>query len=239
MSRPAPLNFRDLGGLPTVEGGRVRSGALYRSATPVFLGPDEAEVFRAATGIRIRIDLRGRREIAETSERDRLTSGLRVMHLPFGRSSLRPVHPDPSVRLAEHYADMLVVSARTIIAAVRHAVDARDHPLLVHCTAGKDRTGVVVAVLLAALGVRPGDVIEDYARSREHLVAIRNQTRVLPAWEKRIASLPEEAHTAEPATMRHFLARVEQRHGGVANWLTTEGFGADEITALRAGLVEH
>ncbi|MEU5910486.1 tyrosine-protein phosphatase [Micromonospora sp. NPDC047527] len=238
MSVHAPLNFRDLGGLPTVEGGRVRPGAIYRSATPVFLDPDQAQTFRETTGIRIRIDLRGRREIAETSERDRLTDGLRIMHLPFGRSSLRPIHPDPSVRLAEHYADMLVVSAPTIITAVRHAVDARDHPLLVHCTAGKDRTGVVVAVLLAALGVHPRNVVEDYARTREHLVAIRNQTRVLPAWEKRIASLPEEAHTAEPATMEHFLTLVQERHGGVATWLAARGFGADDLKALKATLVE-
>ena len=238
MNVHAPLNFRDLGGLPTVDGGRVRPGAVYRSATPVFLDPDEAETFREVTGIRVRIDLRGRREIAETSERDQLTDGVRIMHLPFGRSTLRPVHPDPGVRLAEHYADMLVVSAATITTAVRHAADARDNPLLVHCTAGKDRTGVVVAVLLAALGVPARDVVEDYARTREHLVAIWNQARLLPEWEKRIASLPEEAHTAEPASMEHFLTLVQERHGGVAAWLATQGFGADDLDALRAALVE-
>ncbi|MET0414873.1 MAG: tyrosine-protein phosphatase [Actinoplanes sp.] len=233
-----PLNFRDLGGLPTVDGGRVRTGVLHRSATPAFLDAGEAAAFLGATGIRVRIDLRGRREIAETSDRDRLAGGVRTVHLPFGRSALRPDHPDPSVRLAEHYADMLVVSAGTIATAIGHAIDARTEPLLVHCTAGKDRTGVVIAMMLAAVGVRPEHVIDDYARTRDHLAAIREQSRHLPAFEQRIAKLPEEAHTAEPATMEHFLALVTERHGGAASWLGKQGFSGSDLQTLRTALVE-
>lgn len=238
MNAPAPLNFRDLGGLPTADGGRTRPCAVYRSATPVFLDRAEAGAFLGTTGIRVRVDLRGRREIAETAHRDSLAAGLRIVHLPFGRSTLRPVHPDPSVRLAEHYADMLAVSAPAITTAVRHAAGARADPLLVHCTAGKDRTGVVVAVLLDALGVRPAAVVEDYARTREHLTAIRDQTRVLPAWKKRIATLPEEAHTSEPATMEHFLTLLHAHHGGAASWLAAQGFGPADLAALRSALLE-
>ena len=232
-----PLNFRDLGGLRTQDGGRVRPGVVHRSATPVFLDETEAAGFLATTGIRTRIDLRGRREVAETAARDRLADGVRVVHLPFGRSVLRPDHPDLSVRLAEHYADMLVVSAEPVTAAVRLATQARDSPLLVHCTAGKDRTGVVVAVLLAAVGVRPQDIVDDYARSREHLSAIHDQTRALPAWAERLAKLPEEAHTAEPDTMQHFLTLLQERHGGAAAWLTAQGFDDGDHRSLREALI--
>jgi protein-tyrosine phosphatase len=234
-----PLNFRDLGGLPTAGGGRIRPGVLHRSATPAFLGPDEAAAFLDTTGIRVRIDLRGRREIAETSDRDGLAGRVRTVHLPFGRSTARPADPDPGRRLAEHYAGMLVVSAGSISTAIRHALDARQAPLLVHCTAGKDRTGVVVAMMLAAVGVRSEHVVDDYARTREHLSAIRDQARLLPAFEQRIAKLPEEAHTSEPATMEHFLALVADRHGGAAGWLAAQGFDAGDLAALRSALVEE
>jgi len=122
-----------------------------------------------------------------------------------------------------------------VVGAVRSI--ARDRgAALVHCAAGKDRTGVVVALALTAAGVRPQAVVADYAATGERTEAILSRLRRSPTYARDLDSLPAEAHRARPETMAAFLEQMESRYGGVARWLTDHGLNAEELDLLRAKL---
>jgi protein-tyrosine phosphatase len=114
---------------------------------------------------------------------------------------------------------------------------ARDEgAALVHCAAGKDRTGVVVALALTAAGVRPQAVVADYAATGERVEAILSRLRRSPTYSRDIDSLPADAHRARPETMAAFLEQMDSRYGGVAQWLAHHGLGASELDMLRIKL---
>lgn len=167
------LNFRDIGGLPTHDGRIVRPGLIYRSEGPASFAPVHREEL-AALNIRLVCDLRSEgerdKDPNDWAEAARLlnldvTADLRVK-TNNGWEALRHDQSAATVRAA------LVGNYASIPAALRphlrHFVDsiiAGEVPALVHCTAGKDRTGVMIALLLRAVGVPEDIVIADYERS--------------------------------------------------------------------------
>jgi protein-tyrosine phosphatase len=110
--------------------------------------------------------------------------------------------------------------------------------MLVHCSAGKDRTGVVVAVMLSAVGVVSDEVVADYAHTRDDLEPMLAQLRTLDAYRARLDELPEESLTAEPRTMEVFLARLDEEYGGARAYLERHGIGADLLASLERVLLE-
>lgn len=234
-------NLRDLGGLRTADGRRVRHGVVYRSATPTFL--DAAQVGRLAErlGIRSRVDLRSRSEVAETANPHLEALARVVHHLPIragGAWRHRPELDDPGARVAGHYARYLEHSAESVTGFVRLVADPEQTPVLVHCAAGKDRTGVALAVLLSAVGVTREEIVADYARTRDDLERLLLQLRTLPAYQERLAALPEEGLTAEPRSMELFLDRLDATWGGARGYLSRHGVGADDVRRLEAALLE-
>ena len=119
-----------------------------------------------------------------------------------------------------------------VVGAVRSI--ARDEgTALVHCAAGKDRTGVVVALALTAAGVRPEAVVADYAATSQRIEAILDRLRRSPTYARDIDNVPADAHLARPETMRAFLREVDTRYGGAAQWLTDHGLTPGELSLLR------
>lgn len=234
---PGLSNLRDVGG-PTAGDGRVvRGERLYRSATPYFLDPDGAAELTRSTGLSTRIDLRSRMEVDEAPI-PHLGTGVAALHLPLRSGG--PWVPAPgrrsvADRVSAHYVRYLEHSRPTVAASLR-AVAGAPGATLVHCTAGKDRTGVVVAVLLLAVGVAPDDIVADYGRTAEELDSMLAQLRSLPTYAERLAALPEEALTAEPATMVRFLERLETTHGAVHGYLAGCGVTDDDLALLRDAL---
>lgn len=245
MSRLLPdlRNLRDVGGLRTTDGRRVRRGILWRSATPTFMDAPQARLLAEHLGIRTRVDLRSATEVEEThNEGLAAVPGLAVEHLPLragGAWAHRPDLDDPSAAVAEHYAHYLQHSADSVTRIVALAADPARSPLLVHCTAGKDRTGVALAVVLSAVGVTHEEIVADYARTRDDLDALLLQLRTLPAYKERLAALPEESLTAEPRTMELFLARLEEEHGGARGYLTRHGVDGTILGRLQTVLLER
>lgn len=239
---PDLRNLRDIGGLRTTDGQRVRHRHVYRSATPAFLDEHQARLLRDALGIRTRLDLRSRVEIEEAYNEHLVAAELDVEHLPLragGAWEHRPHLDDPSAAVAEHYMRYLEHSADSITAIVGIAADPGRAALLVHCSAGKDRTGVSLAVMLSAVGVSHEEIVRDYARTREDLDAMFLQLRRLPAYEARLNALPEESLTAEPRSMELFLARLEETYGGARKYLTENGVDDDTLQRLRHALLEE
>jgi protein-tyrosine phosphatase len=121
----------------------------------------------------------------------------------------------------------VVAALRTIAGAVGVA--------LVHCAAGKDRTGVVVALALSAVGVRQEEIVADYAATGERTGALVERLGRSPTYADDINSQPPRA--PQPGTMAAFLEQVGAQYGGTRRWLAQHGFGDGDLDLLRAKLL--
>src|SRR3989442_15520992 len=164
-SRLLPLvgafNFRDLGGYATADGRRIRWGQVFRSDTLDNLSDDDLEVLRLL-GLRTVVDLRTRNE-AERDGRGPLGSEpVHYVHLSVlpeegGESVAAP--DTEAAGIGARYLWYLEAGAAALAAALQLVADSAGHPLVFHCTAGKDRTGVLSALVLGCLGVDRATII--------------------------------------------------------------------------------
>lgn len=230
------FNFRDLGGHPTTDGRTVRWRRLFRSDTLSNLTDPDREPFQRL-GIRTVIDLRRDYELAADGTVPPW-DGVTHHNIDPGHPewSLTPYQDglDPQRYLADRYRDMAETGAPGLARAVAMLADADTAPAVVHCVAGKDRTGVVCALTLSLLGVDDEVIDADYAHS-----SIGNQRYI--AWIQRNGR-PEAVMRpwfySHPGTMRLFLQELRERHGSVEDYVGKAGLGPERITALREHLLE-
>jgi protein tyrosine/serine phosphatase len=230
-------NFRDLGGYRTGDGREVRWGRLYRSDSLHALTEPDREAFEAL-GIRTVLDLRRPYEI-ERDGRVPDWNGIHWHHLYLEHREWTHTpyrHGGDLVRyLADRYRDMARESASGLAAALGVIADTDAAPVVVHCVAGKDRTGVVCALALALLGVPEEDIAAEYALSGANL---RRHLELLLA-ENPEHFRPDAFPLDTPAeAMRHFLAELRERHGSVEGYLTAAGLPPDRIGRLREHLLD-
>jgi protein-tyrosine phosphatase len=219
-----PCNFRDLGGYRGAGGARVRWGRVFRSDT-LALEDEDLEVF-AALGIRAVYDLRSDRE-RETSP-NRLPEGAGVVELvalisqDSSPPSLETLQVDGESFLAGIYLHMLERSAVGFGRILTGLADGGRLPAVFHCAAGKDRTGMVAALLLSVLGVDESDVLDDY-----ELTSRYRRPEKIAATKARLEgeySVPAEVVAGILRTprwaMESTLAELHERYGSVEGYLT-------------------
>ncbi len=136
---------------------------------------------------------------------------------------------------AGHYLGYLEDRPGQVVAALRTIADS-EGAVLVHCAAGKDRTGVVVALALTVAGVRPDAVVADYAATGERTEAILSRLRRSATYVDDINRRPADSHQSRPETMAAFLELIDARYGGVVPWLNEHGFSGPDQERLRARL---
>ena len=236
LAVPGTFNFRDAGGM-LATGGRVRPGVLFRSDALNRLGEDGRSAI-ARLGIRTVIDLRDQFEL-EAMPDDTATLELDTIHLPVFEGSGASQSTLGST-LAGLYELILAKHADVVVAALRDIAHA-DGGVLVHCTAGKDRTGIVVALALLAVGADRDDVISNYAESEanlrgewlEQMMAFiaSNGGEDTPDLRVLLGGSPPEALAAT-------LDWIDGRWGGVRDYLLAAGFSEMDIAALVSKLVE-
>ncbi|WP_292832374.1 tyrosine-protein phosphatase [Microbacterium sp.] len=233
MSVPGTLNFRDIGGLPA--GASVtRDGVLFRSGNLARLEADGRDAL-TALGLRRIVDLREDDElIRDPSRIDGLEIDTVRAPLFLGSAASFFAH---DVSLADMYRGLVEGAADRIVDVVRAVLV--DQPVLVHCTVGKDRTGVTVALILAAVGVDEEAVIADYALTETLLPAERNESVV--SFLRRLH--PDAVHLEDLATrspapvMRGMLADLSDRYGAPVEYLRAHGLSDAEIVELRRVLL--
>ena len=225
-------NIRDLGGWPAIDDRRTRFGVLYRSDSLGRLAGADLDRFRAL-GVRTVIDLRYPWEIAAAGrvpDDDVAFHNLSIEHRPYDQTVV-PADVDPAAFFAEKYAEVADDGAEEIRAVVRLIADGAELPVVFHCKSGKDRTGIIAAILLSLVGVDREDVVTDYDRSNE--ATARWHAEHVASGE----TLPEWPGfgTAPAGAIRRFLELLDERYGGPQRYL---GLTDAEVVALRSRLLE-
>lgn len=228
-------NARDLGGLPTTDGARTRRGRLFRAALIPELLPEDVDLLVSGVGLRTVVDLRSLEEAAAVPiawhEHD-----IDRIHCPVYIGRARPVG-DARFDYAAGYLEYLTIDPEPVLRAVRTLIDIEAQPALFHCAAGKDRTGVVTALLLDVLGVPHETIAEDYALTLAALPSILRRLSALPPYEN-LRTTTLEDHIPEAQTMRRFLRELHDELGGAAAWLRSRGVPGAALQAFRTEMLE-
>jgi protein-tyrosine phosphatase len=231
LNWPECRNARDVGGLPTVSGRPIRTRALIRTDRLDLLNVDGLAAVDDYGVSRI-VDLRSVEEITDAP--GPFAADARYRHEPF-------IDPDggpfEAPTLVEAYQLSVVRNARRIAACVAAVAEAPAGGVLVHCAAGKDRTGMLVAMLLHAVGVPLSEVAADYGRSTEGLRS---------RYEAELAAEPDatkrerlrDRQSSHPDTILATMAYLEDAYGATLDYLTAIGVTPQQIGALRARLVD-
>jgi protein tyrosine/serine phosphatase len=232
----ACLNVRDLGGLVTAEGRRVRRGALIRSDQLCRL-KDDGRTALVAHGIRTVIDLRTPAEAERDPDPIWHEHGVDYLLIPQQSEQLwREFDPIAKTR-AERDALAIDRCADQNAAMARAVARAAPGGVLIHCLAGKDRTGIAVALLLSLLGMSEGDIAADYALSEAALAAERTAA-LAAAPDDEARGRIERGYDSRAETMLGTLAHLRSRHGGAEAYLTRAGLESADIERIRERLLD-
>jgi protein-tyrosine phosphatase len=238
---PGALNLRDFGGYATTAGGKLQNGLLFRSGATHGIATEGLAQIAKELRVRTVIDLRS------PGERKRWLSpfeshGITCFHLPLDpglgmgmESGAPPLAVTRAMALGlfdwgQLYWSLLALNGQQFARIFEVLSEPRRLPVLVHCAGGRDRTGVTVALIQAALSVADDDIASDYALSSEMI----GRAAPRPEFERLFGevAIPREeiarAMTTRPEVMLDLLARVRTEHGGVRALLNTWGI-ADEV----------
>ncbi len=232
-------NVRDVGGLPTIDGHRTRSGVLIRADNLQDLTPADVAVIEDL-GVRTVVDLRTAPEFELTGPGPLRATSITHLHLDLiplgfdGRALVDRTIPDETA--SEHamdhfYFDYVRDAPGEVATALRTIADPRSGAVIVHCAAGKDRTGVVVALALSLVGVQRNAVVADYARTDERVAAVRDRLIATPLYSENVKERSLEAMRPHAANMERFLDRIDAEYGGVH--ALAMAIGVDEETVAR------
>jgi protein tyrosine/serine phosphatase len=234
------VNVRDLGGLPTLDGGVTRFGAVIRSDNTHRLS-DAGWQALVDLGVRTVVDLRWHEELAADAPRE---LPIELVHISLFGELGDGYWAELEQRLARwsERADItresnldLLERFRGQVAQAVSAVARADGAVVIHCAAGKDRTGLVAALLLRLAGVGARDVAEDYALSNANLPALTAAWRAeAPDEEERARRL--ELHETPRESMIGVLEELDRRYGGVRGYLLAAGVAPDDLDRAAARL---
>jgi protein-tyrosine phosphatase len=218
-------NFRDLGGYPTANGRITRWGRLFRSDTLHELTDADVAVLRSL-GLATVVDLRTSRELERTGRGPLAAEPVAFRHLSVirdGEGEAMAAPAQPGEELSTRYLWYLESGREPLVEALSLAADPDHLPLVFHCAAGKDRTGVLAALVLDILGVEPQVIVADYVITAGRMELILARYRSDPDVAARMADVPAYRFAVEAETMERFLAGLHQRYGGARAWAVAAG----------------
>ncbi|WP_354698780.1 Tyrosine-protein phosphatase [Paraconexibacter sp. AEG42_29] len=248
------VNTRDVGGLPLAGGGQVATGVLLRSDNLQDLSPDDVESLVVGHGVRTVVDLRTEFELRSEgpgplNDEPRVSVEHHSLYpatgggtdLDLDDATIKPWGdgqgadlPDetPTVRAYLGYLERRPDS----IAAALRAITTTDGAVLVHCAAGKDRTGMVVALALAVTGVPVEAIAADYVETGENIAEIVGRLAGSPTYAREMHMDQVDKHRPPAGTMERLFELLDEQHGGFEAWLRGAGLSDEELAAIRSRL---
>jgi len=233
-------NFRDIGGYPARDGQITKWRQLYRADGLYRLTERDIDTVRAL-GLRTVIDLRTKEELAERGTFPHQTIEVTFTHHPVIDTTWKlDAHRDKSAHdfLTWAYRDMLRVGSGTLARAITDLAAPGALPAVFHCAAGKDRTGVLAALLLSALGVPRQVVLADYALTAGGMERMRAwAAREHPELAEQMADTPSAFMAALPEAMGDVLAELDAAHGSIEAYVRSIGVQAGTIDSLAVSML--
>lgn len=232
------FNFRDLGGYPARAGQTLRWRTLYRADALHHLADDELDMLDEL-GVRTALDLRTDREVDE----GRIdVASIVHLHLPVLGRTWEPRKLDPDADAGEVlgtlYCEMLTVGADALGSALTVLADEQQLPAVFHCAAGKDRTGVLAAMVLSLLGVPDEIIVADYSLSGTAMTnLVERLRRERPEALTTMNDQPSAYLAAPPEAMITFLAHVNAEYGSMIGYVRSIGVDVDVVDSLNANLL--
>ena len=224
-------NARDLGGLPAPDGRTTVRGRLVRAEFTDLIAPADVDALVHRIGLRTVVDIRRPAE-ARYESVPWADHGIRWHNFPFGLGKGAAVAVG-GADFAAVYLGYLDTDPVTVIGAVETLLDPDNHPAMFHCAAGKDRTGVLSALLLDVLDVPHDAIAEDYAMSAAGIGPILARLAAQPPYERMLTGYTVEEHLPDPNVMLDFLTRL----GGASAWLTRHGVPGDRLERFRTAML--
>jgi protein tyrosine/serine phosphatase len=252
------VNARDVTGIPLAGGGTVVPGVLLRSDNLQDLTDADIQTLVEHHGVRVVVDLRTSYERHSEGPGPLEADGrVRIDHLSLypetgggtdldlDTSTIKPwgegfasdwgAHLPDESKTVQAYLGYLRRRPDSIVGALRDIATA-DGATLVHCAAGKDRTGVVVAFALAVAGAAVDAIAADYLATTDNIDGIVERLAASPTYSAEISVDDVASHAPEPGAMERVFELIAQEHGSVGGWLTKHGFDEAEQARLRARL---
>ena len=235
------VNARDLGGLPTVDGRTTRSGVVIRADNLQDLTPRDVGLLERL-GVRTVLDLRTSVEVDLVGPGPLRRTDVRHLNLDLiphgfeGRDDdlIEKAIPDESAgdHAVDHlYFDYVAHAPEEVATALRTIADPGSGTVVVHCAAGKDRTGVVCALALSLVGVRRSAVVADYALTDERIERVRDRLLATDLYGEDMRRRTLDSMRPHAGNMERFLDRIDAAYGGVHG--LAMAIGVDEETVAR------
>ena len=231
---PSPLagsfNFRDLGGLPLADGRCTRHGLLFRSDTLQALTPDDLTALRDRMGLRAVVDLRLAKEVADEGRGPLGQAGeVRYVNAPLEMASTDGIAPDEVL----NHLYLRCLASSSLAAAVTRIAEQAGEPTVFHCAAGKDRTGVVAAVVLSLLGVTEAAIVASAA----NMARMVDRFMSWPRYRDHLAAMPAAVYAVEPGPILHLLRALSHEFGTARHWALRQGISTGLLEKLERQLV--
>jgi protein-tyrosine phosphatase len=232
------FNVRDAGGWRRADGRWMRTGALYRADDPIRITKAGR---RAIQDLHLEavVDLRQPSQVERSPGFADPAITYRVPIVDYIIDTDNPPRLEQPGDIEALYQDMVQRGGQQLVRAVKAvASHIQDGPVLVHCAAGKDRTGILVALIQAAIGVPLESIVEEYALSDQPTRARRQELVANPmSDDPPVARSPEFLWTAPAETMALFAGRAVDMYGSLEAWPVGLGVPEDAVARLKGGLL--
>jgi protein-tyrosine phosphatase len=238
------MNFRDIGGYRGARGKTVIWRRVFRSGEFRDITREDLDRLTQELGVTSIIDLRSDFELKKHSNGLLDGCGIKYCNIALMTDDDDPNNNarryDKLTNLGDFYLDLMRQKefGTRVVEALQMIADPSNHPLVFHCAVGKDRTGILTAMLLKLLGVKEADIIEDYTLSEPYMDELLARIRANPREGEGIPDIPDCFWKASTEYMRILLATLKKEYQSVEKYLLEMGMPSDLSKQLKSILLD-